>query len=184
MIDALAADLLRRHVVERTHHHVAAGQLGGDEAGETEIENLDHAVIGDEDVGGLDVAVDDAVDVRVVEPFADIDRDVQLAAHAQLLRAGHALLQILPLEELHREVGLTLVLAEVVDGDDVAVRQLTGGPGLAEESFTEVSALVNRRRDHLDRHRPLQQRVVGAVHDTHPALSQSLEELIAAYGVH
>ncbi len=76
------------------------------------------------------------------------------------------------------------MLAEVVDGDDVPVRQLTGGPGLAEESFAQVGILVNRRRDHLDRDRPLQQRVVRAIHDTHPALSQSFEELIPAYGVH
>ena len=65
-------------------------------AGDPEVGELDDVAVGDEQVAGLDVAVDDAVAVGVVEAAArlgdDLDRlvDVEVAAVAQQLgaRAG------------------------------------------------------------------------------------------------
>ena len=83
--------------------------------------------------------MDHAMGMRELEPFADFRRHFQLAAEAHLLRVGHPGRQVLPGEELHREVGLALVLSEVVNRDDVLVRQLAGGPGLAEEPLARFS---------------------------------------------
>ena len=49
---------------------VALGQLG-----ETEIEHLDRAVGGDLDVGGFEVAMDDALPVRGFERFGNLSGD-------------------------------------------------------------------------------------------------------------
>ena len=59
------------------------------------------------------------------------------------------------MQVLHGEIGLPLVLAEVVDRDDVLVRELTGGAGFAKESLAKFGVLVDRRGDDLDRDDPL-----------------------------
>ena len=47
--------------------------------GEAEIENFCVAALGDEDVGGFDVAVDDACGVGGIERFGDLDADFEEA---------------------------------------------------------------------------------------------------------
>ena len=46
VIDRLGTDLLGRHVVHRADDHVAAGQLGGDEPREPEVEDAHAARVG------------------------------------------------------------------------------------------------------------------------------------------
>ncbi len=59
--------------------------------------------------------------VREVEPVADVDRQIQLVRQAHPVVARHAPLEVLALEVFHGEVGHGVVLAQVVNGDDVAV---------------------------------------------------------------
>ena len=122
--------------------------------------------------------------VRVFEAFADFRSHLQLAAQAHPLGVRHPRRQVLPREVLHGEVRLALVLSEVVDRDDVLVRQLAGSPGLAKEALARFRVGVNRHRDDLDGDDPLEQRVEGAVDDSHAALSELLEELVATDGRH
>ena len=81
----LAAErLLRRHVRDRADEHAVHRQprlLERD--GEPEVADLGRAVGGEPDVAGLEVAVDDAVRVRVREPAADALRDLQRALERQ-----------------------------------------------------------------------------------------------------
>jgi hypothetical protein len=176
--------LLGRHVVDGAHHHVAASELRRHQSRQSEIQYLHHAGISDEDVGRLDVAVDDAVQVREVESLADFDRDVDAPTQAHSLRRLHPREEILPLEILHREVGLTLVFAEVVDRNDVLVRELTGRSRLAEEAFAELLVLVDRRRDYLDRDDAVEERVACAIHRSHAALAQFFNKFVTTDGLH
>ena len=48
--------------------------------GEAEIENLGVLVAGDEDIGRLDVAMNDALTVRGLQAFGDFDRERQQAS--------------------------------------------------------------------------------------------------------
>ena len=90
------------------------------------------------------------------------------------------MLEILTFEELHREIRLSLVLAQVVNCDDVAVRELTGRARLAEEALAEVGVAFNRGADDLERDLAFEQCVVGAIHDTHPSLPDFFDDLVAA----
>ena len=180
MIRALAADLLGRHVVHRAHQHVTAGELGRQQPGEPEVEDLHRAAVGDVDVCRLDVAVDDAARMRVLEPEADVHRELDLAPEAHSFGTAHARLKVFALEELHREIRLTLVLAEVVNRDDVRVRELAGGARLADEPLARLGVPFNRRGDDLQRHHTLDERVEGAVDHPHTALAELLENLITA----
>jgi hypothetical protein len=81
MVDKLGANLLRRHVRGRAQNRAGVGDLGlgnraggcrgrGGDLGQAEIQNLDAAVFGEEQVLGLDVAVGDSLAVGRRQPAA------------------------------------------------------------------------------------------------------------------
>ena len=63
-----------------------------------------------------------------------IDGDVR----GQRTTVGHELLQRVPVDQLHRDVGRALPLGAVEDADDVRVRESRRGLGLAAEALTEL----------------------------------------------
>ncbi len=65
----LAPGLLRRHVARRAHGHAAYGQpaVALQPSGQAEIGDLGRAVGGEQDVGRLEVAVDDPALVSDVD---------------------------------------------------------------------------------------------------------------------
>jgi hypothetical protein len=124
--------------------------------------------------------VDQAAAVGVGEPVADFRGDFQLAGKRHRVGPGEAVLQVLASQQLHGEIGLPLVLAEIMDGDDVAVRQLTGRTGLAKEPFTELGVAFDGGADDFQGDFTFEQRVLGAIDDTHSSLPDFFEDLVAA----
>ena len=82
-------DLLRRHVVRRAHDLPVAGERGvaaasrPEDLGDAEVGDLHPALLVEQDVLRLDVAVDDAFVVRELERLADLRDDRQRLARAQ-----------------------------------------------------------------------------------------------------
>jgi hypothetical protein len=81
---------------------------------------------GDEDVGGLDVAMHDPRVVRRFQRVGDLDGPPQQFVRLQRL-VPDALLQRLPFQQFHGDEGLPLVLADFVDHADVRMIQTRGG---------------------------------------------------------
>ena len=99
MIHHAASSLLRGHVrcgahdntrvgcaqpavvqmsVPRCRFHVAPfARERLNELGEAEVDDLDVTVLGDHDVGGFQIPVDDAFSVGLGEPFCDIRNDLE-----------------------------------------------------------------------------------------------------------
>ena len=100
---------------------------------QAEVEHLDVIAVGDEQVGRLDVAVDDAAAVRGVERLGDLDREVEHPRGRQRSFFDQ-LLDGPPFEQLHHDERLPVVLAELVDRADVRVLQGGGEPRLALEA--------------------------------------------------
>ena len=96
------------------------------------------AAIRDEDVRGLDVPVNDPFDVRSIQAICNLDRQIQDLVRVQRL-AQDALLQRLPLQQLHRDEVLAFVLVDVIDRADVGVIERRSRLGLALESFQGVA---------------------------------------------
>ena len=77
-VRVLAERLLRRHVRRGADDQPRLRDAAPVHAeGEAEVAELRHAVLGEEDVGGLQVAVHDAARVRVLERLGDAARDPQ-----------------------------------------------------------------------------------------------------------
>ena len=63
---------------------------------------------------------------------------------------------------------------------DVRVVKARGAAGLAAEPLVEIGVLGEVGQQHLQRHHPVDGGVVGAPHFAHSALTQQLDQLVAA----
>src|SRR5262249_22532149 len=176
----LAPHLLRGHVIGRAHHGPGGGHLGGAEAGEAEVHDLDLAARLDVEVAGLEVPVDDLLGVRVGEAVAGLLHDVELLPDVPDAPAVDELAEVRALEQLHRHEDPALLLAEVVHGDDVGVVQARRRLRLAEEALAGLAFRAGAPGDRLDRHQTVQERVVRLEDLAHRALADLADDLVFA----
>ena len=122
-------DLLGRRVVDGAHEHAGPRQVGrgrllrDPEVGEVHV----LGGLGHEDVGRLDVAVDQVAIVGRVERGGDLLEHEDRPAHAQLPVPPHERPEVGAVDVAHRDVESPLSplgLARVVDRDHVRVVEI------------------------------------------------------------
>jgi hypothetical protein len=175
-VDRLAADLLRRDVVERADEHPDLGQRGvrggalrEPEVGQVDV--LDAALGRDQDVAGLDVAVHEPATVRGVERGGDLTGDLDRTRRLEPL-ARDQRAEVGPRHEAHRDVQQAVGLAGLVDRDDVRVVDQRGEPRLAREALAERGIGPVLGRDQLECHRAPERHLRREVDGAHPALAR------------
>ena len=187
-VDDAAPGLLRAHVGRRPeqapgHREVLAplvGHLRDAEVGDPHVvPGLDH------DVRGLDVAVDDAVLVRVAQSVRHLGPDRRRALDRHLARPRDHPVEPHAVHELHREVAEGLRAPPVVEADDVGVLEVGGDPGLLLEALEEVVERGDRRgealeADRLDRHEAAELLVLRLVDGAERAGAQLLLDDVAS----
>ena len=179
---ALAAALLRRHVVQRAQDVPGLGEARGVEARDAEIGNLDAPVVVHEDVGGLEVAVEDTLRMAMGEPVEDLARDVPCVPEIVDRRFLQAQREGLAFHQLHHDAGELVGLDEVVDGGHPRVGDASHGLGLAAEARElgrEVARGEGALGHHLERDRALDAFVGAAVDGPRRALAEELAHLVA-----
>ena len=139
------------------------GRLGQG-PGQPEVADAQPAVVVEEEVGGLDVAVDEAPPVGVVEAPGRLQADEEGLGRAQPPAPVEHRAQAAAAQVLADQVGPVLLLAPVVDGHDVGVVEGGRGPGLGPEPAQEGVVVGQGRVQHLDRHPAAQAHVVGDEH--------------------
>jgi len=144
---------------------------------EAEVQDLGLPAFGDEDVGGLDVAVNDPLGVRRIQSIGKLDAKLLNLLRFNGLR-GDAVFERLSFEKLHRDEGLALVLVDVVDGADVGVVEGGGGASLALEAFLCLVAGEQPLGQELERHLAAEAGVFGLVDHTHPPAAELLEDAV------
>ena len=179
--------LLRGHVFERAEQHARLGEPLADVLGQAEVEQLGVVALGDQDVGRLDVAVDEATGVGGRQGRRDLVGELARPADGQRAAGADQRFQVRPVHELHDQVmqdrlaGPRAVgLAGIERGDDVRVPQRADGPHLGAEPQQQPRVLVRRERQHLDRRRPAEQHVLGPVDDAHAAGPEPVEDAVVA----
>ena len=157
-VHGFALGLLRGHVRRRAEHGPRLRQpdVVVLRPGQAEVEKLDTRGEGEgsdgdssfsslvlasvvpcfePDVAGLDVAVDEAGGVGGGQALGHLGGDAQGLGQGQLAFAFQAGVERFALEQRHGQVGDAVVLADLVDGDDVVVLDAGGGAGFAQEAF-------------------------------------------------
>ena len=152
MVDVgLAHGLLRRHVVRRADGQAHGGELlaprGAHRLGHAEVGDQGVA-LGDQDVVGLDVAVDDPPPVRVRQGLRDFAQDGDHGGGRERAFALDPRAQGLALDERHHVVHDVAGAAGGEERDDVGVLQSGGDLDLAPEPLdADVGGRLGR--EHL-----------------------------------
>jgi hypothetical protein len=152
----------------------AGGDLAGD-ADDAEIGHPDPAGRGQEDVVGLEVAVDQPGVVRRGQAAPGLHEHRQ--GLGQAVPARHPPAQGAVVRELHRQVHLVAEGADLVHGDDVGVVDLGHRLRLAQQAGARVAGLAGQGpgAQQLDRDLAIEVRVVGGVHQAHAAATEQAE---------
>ncbi len=134
--------------------------------------------VGDQDVGGLDVAVHQPARVRRVEGVGDPRHHPRRAARRNPAALGDELLEARALHVAHGDVEPALVLARAVDRDDVRVLQARRDQRLAHEQLAEARVLGALGGDQLQRDLTAELGIGGAVHHPHaPGAGERLDDV-------
>ena len=106
---------------------------------------------GDQDVGGLDVAVDEPAPVRRAQRVGDLGDDRDRAGGLEPPLLGQQRPQVGALDVAHGEVERPALDAGVEDLDDVRMVERRGEPALALEARAEHPVAGQARRQQLER---------------------------------
>ena len=146
----VAAGLLRGHVTGGPEDQVRPGDpaVCVEHLGQAEVGDLGPAVVGQQDVRGLEVAVDDAQAVRVVDrPGQGLHQLGRLAGRQR--GAVATIVETAAVDVLELQVGPAVVIAQVVDLDDRRVFQARDGLGLGQKAGRGLGPGVGAGQDHL-----------------------------------
>jgi len=171
----LAGVLLGGHVVGGAHDDIgpgeAAGGTGGG-AGEAEVGELGAPILGEEDIGGLDVAVDDALAVRELQGIANLAGDGEGLLGIESGPAQDAA-EVGAVHVFHDEIEVALAgLAEVVHGDDAAMLELGEGAGFALKAGEEIAVGGEFGGEELDGDGAIEGGLRAFVHGAHAAVAE------------
>jgi hypothetical protein len=178
---ALAHRLLGAHVVGSAERHAGLGHPGATRLagsqGDAEIRHQRLPVV-QQDVLGLDVAMDDAVAVGIVERAGHLARDGEGLADGQLLLAGEPVAQRFAFDERHDVEEEPVDLARIEERQDMRVLQVRGGPDLGQEP---LGADHGRQlgAQQLEGDRAAVPDIVGQVDRGHPAGTELAVEPVA-----
>ena len=127
----------------------------------------------------LDIAVDQPGAVGIADPRASLDnqRDGLLDGIASALAQQG--LQILARDVLHDNEQLALVEAEIMNGDNIGMGEVRRSTRLLPEALLEGFIHGILLVQDLDGHISFQHQVTRPEDVRHPALSQTLQQLIA-----
>ena len=139
-----------------------------DGLGETEVENLYAAFAGDEDVVGLQVAMGDVFAVRGGQAVRGLDAVVDGLAMRERA-AGEDGAQAFAFEQFADHVGRAVVLAEVVDAENVGMIERGDGAGFLLEAAQAVGIGGEGSGKNLDGDIASETLIAGAIDLAHSA---------------
>jgi hypothetical protein len=144
--------------------------------GQPKVEHLCPALLGDHDVAGLEIAVDDALLVGRGQGIGQGNGDLEdlLEGHAA---CGDRLRERFTLHQLHGEKASSFILFYRIDVNDVGMVEGRQRPGLAIEPGQSLRIGGELGRQHFECHLAVEGRVLGAVDLSHPAFAELGGEL-------
>ena len=139
------------------------------------------AAIGDENIRGLDVPVNDAFRMRGVKRVGDFGAQIQ--HHIQRQRApSDAIAQRLTLQILHDDEKLSIVLANLMDCADVRMVKSGSGASFPLKTLERLTVRGHILGKKLQRNKAPKLGVFGLVHDAHSAPAEFFDDAVVRNG--
>ncbi len=135
------------------------------------------SALGDKDVGGLDVAVDDALRMGGVEAVGDFDGEGEQSFVFERA-SGDEVLEGDAVEVLHGDEGLVAMPADFVDGADVGVIEGGGGAGLAAEALEGLRVAREIVGKKLEGNETAEFGVFSFVDNTHASTAEFFDDAV------
>jgi hypothetical protein len=179
-VGLLAADSFRRHVGQRAAERSGLRFRSIRQARDAEIDHLDDCVARHDDVGGLDVAVNHAVTMSMIQGTAGLHHIPHPGGQRQGRLAGDHLLQALTLQIFHDNKGSAVRFSQLVNGNDVGVLQAARRAGLTVKALEQIAVFRNSGSDRFDGHSPPDKRIAAFEHHTHGSAADFLEDFVSA----
>src|ERR1019366_2822901 len=162
--------------------------LGSGDLGDAKIRDFGGAVGGDHDVRRFDVAVHDALAVRVIQGHGGLPEDAEHALRRERPGPGEKLVERGTIDIFHGDIGQIVLLFDIVDGGDSGMRENAGRASLAEKALAHAFLIFGlgdgAQIDGLDGDRTADIGVDGVVDLTHGPAYQFPYDLVPYDTVH
>ncbi len=138
---------------------------------QSEIEDLCVTALGHEDIGGLDIAMDDSLTMGRVQRIGDLNGERQYGF--ELNRPSRdEMLERDAVEEFHGDKRLAVLLANVVDRANVGMVQRRCCLRFALEARQCLSVARNVVRQEFEGYKTVKARVLSLVHHSHSTAAE------------
>ena len=167
------------HVARRPHRDAGPGEAGlaFHPSGQPEVADLGGAIGGEEDVGRFQVAMHDPAPVGRLDGLGQgAQQRGGLAGRQRIAR--QLLGQVAALDEFHREVRLAVVVAHVVDLDDIRVLQAGRRFRFPKEALPRLRAGMRAVQQHLEGDAAVEAQLPGLVDHAHPAAAEQFVDFM------
>src|SRR6202022_4033864 len=134
--------------------------------GQAEIEDFGLSAPGKENIGRLEIAMDDSRLMGGVEGVGNLDGDVKDLSAGQRL-ARNDVLESLTFQKLHHNEGVALGFVNFINGAEVGGVKGRGGPRLALKSLQDLMVADQIGGKELQSHIPAQPEILGAIYHAH-----------------
>ena len=173
-----ATNLLGRHVTGGAHHSARFGGMGQgrqrgvraafglSQFGESEIEDLDAAIFGDEKIFRLQIAMNNSFFVGRGQSMRDLQGVIQGLAHRDR-SATQPLAKSFSLEQFRYDVGRSLVSSDIEYRKNIGMVQGGGGQRLLFKTAQAIGVQRERLRQDFDGYFAFKARVTGAIDLAH-----------------
>jgi hypothetical protein len=147
--------------------------------GQAEVRDTGMIVLVDQDVGRLEIPMQNAALVRILDRLGD-GLGITRGAPGMERTVAQQLRQVPPGHVVHREERQAFVVTDFVDGHDVGMLETGRRLGLGAEALNRRRRGHREGHNHLERDDPVQAPLPGLIHDIHTAAAHLLEQFVIA----
>ena len=148
---------------------------------QAKVEQLCLSAIGDENIGRLDVAMNDFFGMSRIECIGNLRPQIEHLIDFHRLSVDRVL-ERLSLHHLHRDERTPFVLADFVDGADVGMVEGGGGLCFALESFQRLSGCNQFLRKELQGDMAFEAQILRLIHHAHSAAAKLFQDPVMRNG--
>ena len=146
---------------------------------DAEVRNLDRSVLQKHDILGLDIAVDDALVVGVLERAEDLERKVDRFFQNDAAAADEIILEGDPFDILHHDILDHVAETDVVDLNDIRMREDRDRLRFVFEPAEEFAVLGVFLLENLHGDGAVVDQIVRPVDEGHSARADQALDLVA-----